>query len=158
MWINASLEIFVSFFVGIQAYGIIRHDVFHYKFCMIKSFGQPGCVFECVCKCVFKEVYICLCVCVCVCVCVGGGCTSACVLMCINERVHWLILLLKSCLRHLIMHVISGARRNFSRGSFFFRSTDLIFRALRKYYKDPVLAKFICAARKVFKKAFLGTF
>ena len=107
-WKVFFLEIFVSFFLGIQAYGIIRHDVFHYKFCMIKSFGQPGCVFECVCKCVFKEVYICLCVCG------RWGVVKVYVCLCVqNERVHWLILRLKSCLRHLIMHVISGVSGSF---------------------------------------------
>ena len=64
----------------------------------------------------------------------------------------------------------SGVLRNFSRGAVFpkknlefswpfFRSTNLMFQVLRKYYKDPVLLEIMRTAGKFFKNGhLLGTF
>ena len=69
------------------------------------------------------------------------------------------------------LHKQSGARRNFSRGGgavlknfgnfadLFLRLTNLIFRALRKYYKDPIVSTIFCAAGKLSKnRLYCGAF
>ena len=45
-----------------------------------------------------------------------------------------------------------GSSKFFLKFADLFRSTNLIFRTLRKHYEDPILSKIVCSAGKVEKK------